>query len=142
MHLHNCRCSQRHLGMLLHSLRAVCKPPGGPGSIWNCIEVLVIVTGASRMFVYGFQTNLHFADHFHHQILQVDIQTWLIISSKYPSIFTYSHPPRATQTSLKYIHHVYTIMTSEYISISLSLLDCSFQVYSNLASKGISKLVP
>jgi len=37
MHLHNCRCFQERLRLLLQSLRAHCKTPGGPGSIWKYI---------------------------------------------------------------------------------------------------------
>jgi len=62
MHLHNYRCFQVHLRMLLQSLRALCKAPGGPGSIWKYFEELVRVTRVSRRFACGFQTNLHFAD--------------------------------------------------------------------------------
>jgi len=62
MHLHNCRCFQEHLTMLLHSLRALCKAPGGAGSIWKYLEALVRTTRVSARFAYGFRTNLRFAD--------------------------------------------------------------------------------
>jgi len=48
--------------MLLQSLRALCKAPGGAGSIWKYVEALVRASGVSGRFVYGFQTDLHFAD--------------------------------------------------------------------------------
>ena len=62
MHLHNCRCFQQLPRMLLQSLRALCKAPGGPGSIWKCLEALVRATGVSGRLAYGFRTDLHFAD--------------------------------------------------------------------------------
>ena len=65
MHLHNCRCFQKLLRMLLQSLRALCLAPGEPGSIWKNIEGLVRLTGVSGMFACGFQTDLHFADEKH-----------------------------------------------------------------------------
>jgi hypothetical protein len=48
--------------MLLQSLRALCKAPGGPGNIWKCLEALVRATGVSGRFACGFQTDSHFAD--------------------------------------------------------------------------------
>jgi hypothetical protein len=48
--------------MLLHSLRALCKAPGGAGSIWKYLEVLPGATGVSGRFGYGFRTELHFAN--------------------------------------------------------------------------------
>jgi hypothetical protein len=48
--------------MLLHSLRAFCKAPGGAGSIWKYLEALARATGVSERFAYGFRTELHFAD--------------------------------------------------------------------------------
>jgi len=48
--------------MLLHSLRAFCKAPGGAGSIWKYLEALARATGVSERFAYGFWTELHFAD--------------------------------------------------------------------------------
>jgi len=62
MHLHNCRSFQEHPRSLLHSLSALCKAPGGPGSIWKYLETPVRATGVSRMFACGFWTDLHFAD--------------------------------------------------------------------------------
>ena len=62
MHLHNCRCFQEHLRMLLQSLRALCSAPGGPGSIWNHFGAPVRSTGVSGRFACGFRTDLHFAD--------------------------------------------------------------------------------
>jgi len=51
-----------HVRMLLHSLRAHCKAPGGARSIWKYLEALVRATGVSGRFAYGFQTKLHVAD--------------------------------------------------------------------------------
>jgi len=48
--------------MPLQSLRALCKAPGGPGSVWKYLEALVKATGVSGRFACGFRTNLHFAD--------------------------------------------------------------------------------
>jgi len=48
--------------MLLHSLRAFCKAPGGAGSIWKYLEALEKATGMSQRFAYGFRTEFHFAD--------------------------------------------------------------------------------
>ena len=48
--------------MLLQSLRALCKAPGGPGSIRKYLEALVKATGVSRRFVCGFRTDLDFSD--------------------------------------------------------------------------------
>jgi hypothetical protein len=48
--------------MLLHSLRALCKAPGGVGSIWKYLEALTRATGVSGRFAYSFRTELHFAD--------------------------------------------------------------------------------
>jgi len=62
MHLHYFRWSQDHLKMLLRSLRAHCKAPGGPGSIWKYLEALLRATWVSGRFACGFQTDLHFAD--------------------------------------------------------------------------------
>jgi len=47
VHLHNPRCLQEHLRMLLHSLRALCLAPGGSGSIWKYLEALVKSPGVS-----------------------------------------------------------------------------------------------
>ena len=62
MHLHNSRCFREDLRMLLQSLRAYCKAPGGPGRIWKYLEALVRTTGVSERFVCGFWTNLYSAD--------------------------------------------------------------------------------
>jgi hypothetical protein len=48
--------------MLLQSLRALCKAPGGPGNIWNYFQVPVMAAGVSGRFGCDFQTDLHFAD--------------------------------------------------------------------------------
>jgi len=48
--------------MLLQSLSALCKAPGGAGSIWEYLEAVVRATRVSGRFAYGFRTELHFAD--------------------------------------------------------------------------------
>jgi len=48
--------------MLLQSLRARCKAPGGAGSTWKYLEALVRATGVSGRVAYGFRTESHFAD--------------------------------------------------------------------------------
>jgi len=48
--------------MLLQSLRAHCKAPGGAGSICKYLEALARAIGVSGRFAYGFRTELHFAD--------------------------------------------------------------------------------
>jgi len=48
--------------MLLQSLRAHCKAPGGAGSIWEYLEEVVRATRVSGRIAYGFRTELHFAD--------------------------------------------------------------------------------
>jgi len=48
--------------MLLHSLRALYKAPGGVESIWKYLEALARATGVSGRFAYSFRTELHFAD--------------------------------------------------------------------------------
>jgi len=58
----NGRCFLVHVRMLLHSLRAVCKSPGGAGSIWKYLEALVRAARVSGRFAYRFRTELHFAD--------------------------------------------------------------------------------
>jgi len=62
MHLHNCRCFQEHLRMLLQSLRALCFAQGGSGSIWKYFEALVMSPGVSGRIACGFQTELYIAD--------------------------------------------------------------------------------
>jgi hypothetical protein len=39
--------------MLLHSLKAFWKAPGGAGSIWKHIEALASATGVSECVAYG-----------------------------------------------------------------------------------------
>ena len=51
--------------MLLQSLRAHSKAPGGAGSIRKYLEALARATGVSGRFAYGFQTDIHFADACH-----------------------------------------------------------------------------
>ena len=48
--------------MHLQSLRVHGKAPGGARSIWKYFEALVRATGVSGRYVYGFWTELHFAD--------------------------------------------------------------------------------
>ena len=48
--------------MLLHSVRALCLAPGGPGCIWKYIGALVRSTRVSERFACVFRINLHFAD--------------------------------------------------------------------------------
>jgi len=62
MHLHNCRCFQEHLRMLLQSLRALCLAPVGSGSVWKYLEALVRSPGVSGRIACGFRTEFHFAD--------------------------------------------------------------------------------
>jgi len=62
MHLHNCRCFQEHLGMLLQSLRALCLAPGVFRSIWKRLRGLVRLTRVCGRFAWGFRTDLHYAD--------------------------------------------------------------------------------
>jgi len=52
--------------MLLQSLRSLCLPSGGPGSIWKYIEAQVRSTGVSGRFACGFQTDLDFGDEYFH----------------------------------------------------------------------------
>ena len=46
----------------MQSLRALWKAPGGAGTIGKYLEALVRATGVSERCVYGFRTDLHFAD--------------------------------------------------------------------------------
>jgi hypothetical protein len=62
MHLHHFRCFEEHVRMLLQSLRALCKAPGGAGSIWEYLEAVVKAARVSGRFAYGIRTELHFAD--------------------------------------------------------------------------------
>jgi len=48
--------------MLLQSLKALCKAPGGAGRIWKYLKGAVEATGVSGRFAYRFRTELHFAD--------------------------------------------------------------------------------
>jgi hypothetical protein len=48
--------------MLLQSVRALCKAPGGAGSIWKYSEAMVRAIGVSGRIAYDFRTNLHCAD--------------------------------------------------------------------------------
>jgi hypothetical protein len=48
--------------MLLRSLRALSKPPGGARSIWKYLEAVVRATGVSGRCAYDFWTELHLAD--------------------------------------------------------------------------------
>ena len=48
--------------MLLQIVRALCKAPGGAGSIWKYIEALVRGTGLSGRFAYSFRTELYSSD--------------------------------------------------------------------------------
>jgi len=73
MPLHNCRCFQEHLGMLLQSLRALCLALGGPVSIWKYSGALVRTTGVSGRFVCDFRTDLHFADATWHVVYHIHL---------------------------------------------------------------------
>jgi len=77
MYLHNCRCFQQHLKMLLQSLSAHCKAPGEPGSIWKYLEVLVRATGVSVKFAWGIWTDLHFADGLIPSAISLAVIPWL-----------------------------------------------------------------
>ena len=48
--------------MLLENQRALCKAPGGAGSICEYLEAVVRSTRVSSRLAYGFRTELHFAD--------------------------------------------------------------------------------
>jgi len=48
--------------MLLQSLSALCKAPGGAGSIWQLLKAVVRATTVSGRFAYGFRIKLHFAN--------------------------------------------------------------------------------
>jgi len=60
--LHNCKCFQKHVKMILLSLRAHCKAAVGTGSIWKDLEALVRATAVCGRFECGFLTDLHFTD--------------------------------------------------------------------------------
>ena len=44
--------------MLLQSLRALCKAPGGPGSIWKYLKALVRATAVSGRLGCAIRTDL------------------------------------------------------------------------------------
>jgi len=48
--------------MVLQSVRALCKAPGGAGSISKYLDELVRATGVSGRFACSFRTDLHLAD--------------------------------------------------------------------------------
>jgi hypothetical protein len=48
--------------MVMQSLRALSKAPGGPRNIWNNLEALVRATGVSGRCARSFRITLHFAD--------------------------------------------------------------------------------
>jgi hypothetical protein len=48
--------------MLLQSLRALSKAPGGAGTIWKYLEALARATAVPGRVAYGIRTGLHFAD--------------------------------------------------------------------------------
>jgi hypothetical protein len=54
--------------MLLQSLRALCKAPGGAGSIWEYLEAVVKAARVSGRLAYGFRTELHYADAGHRSV--------------------------------------------------------------------------
>jgi hypothetical protein len=62
MHLFNCKCFEKHLRMLLQSLKSLCLAPGGPGSIWKYLYALVTSRGVSGRLACGFRTDIHLAD--------------------------------------------------------------------------------
>jgi len=62
MNLHHFRCFVEHVRMLLENQRALCKAPGGAGSICEYLEAVVRSTRVSSRLAYGFRTELHFAD--------------------------------------------------------------------------------
>jgi hypothetical protein len=62
MGLHHYKCFEERVRMLLQSLTALRNTPGGAGSIWEYLEVVVRATGVSGGVVYGFLTELHFPD--------------------------------------------------------------------------------
>jgi hypothetical protein len=55
-------CFQELKRMVFQCLRALWKAPGWAGSTWKYLEAVVRDTGVSGRVVYGFQTELHFAD--------------------------------------------------------------------------------
>jgi hypothetical protein len=61
-YLHNCRCFQQHLRMLLQGLRALYLAPGGSRSIYQYKVVLLRLPGVSERIVCCFQTDLRIAD--------------------------------------------------------------------------------
>jgi len=65
--------------MLLQSLRALCKAPGGAGSVWKYIKMLLRATGVSGRFAYGFRTKLHFADAYSECTVRLLIEHLLVV---------------------------------------------------------------
>jgi hypothetical protein len=57
MHLHDCRCFQQHLRMLLQSLRAHCLAPVRLGCISMYLEALVRSPRVSGRYACGFWTD-------------------------------------------------------------------------------------
>jgi len=62
MHLHNCRCFQEHLRMLLQSLSALGLSPGKSVSIEMYLETLLRSRWVSGKITHFFWIDLHFAD--------------------------------------------------------------------------------
>jgi len=58
MHLHICRCFQKHLTMLEQRLRPLCLTTVGSGSIWKSLGAWVRSAAVSERCVCGFQTDL------------------------------------------------------------------------------------
>ena len=63
--------------MLLQSLKALCKAPGGAGSIWEYLEAVVRAPRVSWRVAYGFRTELHFADVALRYVIQCSILPFL-----------------------------------------------------------------
>jgi len=73
--------------MLLQSLKALCKAPGGAGSIWEYLEEVVGATRVSGRVAYGFRTELHFAD----------VLTWVRFHGKLPTRLNWAGCQRVAQ---------------------------------------------
>jgi len=69
--------------MLLHSLRAFCKHPGGAGSTWKYFEAMARATRVSEKFAYRFRTELHSADSISHQWVSGNIRNLANPRSKF-----------------------------------------------------------